>query len=103
MAWHVSNGVRYYYRSVREGRRVRRVYAGTGLRGELAAAADAARRAQRQADACAWEVLRARLRAADAVVAGLARAAETAAHAHLLRGGFRRHARGHWRRRRGAR
>jgi hypothetical protein len=34
-------------------------------------------------------------------VASLAQAVQAVVHAHLLLGGFHRHARGHWRRRRG--
>lgn len=47
MGWEMRRGKRVYYRKVREGRRVRSVYCGTGERGEQAAREDAARRAAR--------------------------------------------------------
>lgn len=45
MGWEVRRGMRCYYRKVREGRKVRSVYCGSGERGEAAAREDAERRA----------------------------------------------------------
>ncbi len=48
MGWEVRRGKRCYYRKVREGRKVRSVYCGSGERGEAAAREDAERRASRR-------------------------------------------------------
>lgn len=45
MGWEVRRGKRCYYRKVREGRKVKSVYCGSGERGEAAAREDAERRA----------------------------------------------------------
>jgi hypothetical protein len=103
MAWESRRGRgRYYTRTRRVGGRFVREYVGAGADGERAAAQDAALRAGRQAEAQAWRAARARLDAADATVAALADAVRALVRAHLLVGGFRCHARGSWRRRRGA-
>src|SRR5947209_2684518 len=47
VAWDVRGGGRYYYRSVRHGDKVRRVYVGTGPAAEAAAEYDALARAIR--------------------------------------------------------
>jgi hypothetical protein len=44
MGWELRRGKRVYYRKVREARRVRSVYCGSGERGEAAAREDEARR-----------------------------------------------------------
>ncbi len=98
MGWLTRGRKRYFYRSVRTGRAVRRVYAGTGEAAELAALEDTARRAE----ARAWRDERSRLAAADAALDRLADVARAFADANCLLGGFRKHARGEWRRRRGA-
>jgi hypothetical protein len=100
VAWDVRNGTRYYYRSVREGRRVRRVYLGTGPGGERAAAEDAARRARRQAQPEARRDEQARRDEADALITDLVRLTDALARAALMAAGYFRHARGAWRRRR---
>jgi len=79
-----------------------RTYCGGGERARQAADEDAARRAEREASARAWRAQQTRLEAADAVVAELIDGVEALARAHLLLGGYHQHARGHWRRRRGA-
>jgi len=54
MAWERRDSRTYYYRSVRHGSRVRKIYCGTGLAGQRAAKDEAASRAKRQAEALAW-------------------------------------------------
>lgn len=82
------------------GGRFVRVYHGAGAKGERAAAEGAAHRAARAAQAEAWNAERARLEAVDAVVERLTAGAESAARVALLLAGYRRHARGAWRKRR---
>jgi hypothetical protein len=48
MAWETTDGRRYYYRSVRRGDKVQKVYLGTGIFGEFAARWDEEKR-ERQA------------------------------------------------------
>jgi hypothetical protein len=92
----------YLYRYQKHDGRSRRVYVACGQQAERAHADDLRRRARRQALAGAVGAERRRLEGIDGLVGGLADAAQALARAHLLLGGFRRHARGHWRRRRGA-
>jgi hypothetical protein len=93
----------YLYRYERHNGRSRRVYVACGQDAQRAHADDLRRRARRQALAKAWQDERERLEGIDGLVGRLAEAAQALARAHLLLGGFRRHERGNWRRRRGAR
>lgn len=97
MGWETRGGSgRYYTRSTRRDGRVAREYLGRGPAAERAAAADAERRLAR-------EVAREDTRftaEVDSALAALSEALETLARAALLVGGFHRHARGEWRRRR---
>lgn len=101
MAWESRGGNgRYYTRSERVGNRVVRTYFGTGPSADFAALADHHRRARRAAHAAQRRLALTELATADACVATLCQAAETAASAALLAAGYHRHARGAWRRRR---
>ena len=101
MAWQMrGGGRRYYTRSARRNGRVKRLYVGAGDVGEAAAAADRDRRATRDAERESMRSTFSHLAEVDAQVAVLCEAAETAARAWLLLGGYRRHDRGAWRRRR---
>ena len=100
MAWETRNDRgRYYTRSRREGGRVVREYVGCGHKGELAAAADAARRAEREAERAAILSERERAQAIDAELASLHRTVDLLARGALLAAGFERHKR-QWRKRR---
>jgi hypothetical protein len=77
-----------------------RQYLGRGEVGELAAAADACRRAQRQIQAEHQRAARARWQAADQLLRELDSGVDLLTRAALLGAGYRQHARGHWRRRR---
>ena len=90
----------YCYRCQRSGRVVRRVYVGSGDQARAAAAEDARRRESHQADLAAWSALQADLDEADALVDELDRLTSAMIHYFLLSGGYHRHARSTWRRRR---
>ena len=99
MALEKRNGNLYYYRSVRDGEKVRRVYVGAGEIARIAHEHDEQRRAQeerrRQEERRAQEGL-------DALVAPvleIAEALEILIRAHLIAAGYRRYQR-HWRRER---
>jgi hypothetical protein len=101
MAWETRGGAhRYYTRSTKREGRVMRQYVGAGEAGEAAAAADQERRAARNAEREAMRSTLSRLAEVDRQVAVLCEAAETAARAWPLLGGYQRHDRGQWRRRR---
>ena len=92
-----GSGGLYYTRTRKvKGHRIRE-YVGGGPAGELAAALDAQRRAERQARLEQRREERARLQAADAPLAGLCGGSDLLARAALLAAGFREH-RGKWRR-----
>ena len=100
MAWETRNGNRYYYRSVRDGEKVRKEYVGTGPLALLAAEADETRRLlrQRQREQELEELER--LREADALAERLFEDVEALARAVLVASGYRNH-KGEWRLRRG--
>ncbi len=102
MAWETrQRGGRYYTRSKKVDGRVIREYVGTGLVGELAAAADERARAQRQAQQAAWQAACERIELAIAPLEEFDDAVETLARASLLLAGYHRHHRGEWRQKRG--
>jgi hypothetical protein len=100
MGWErTRSGGRYYTRSRKRGGKVIREYVGGGPVGELAAAADALRRAQRQAE---WEARRAdkaRWQAALGPLLELCSRAGLLVKATLLVAGYTQHARSSWRKR----
>ena len=100
MAWEARGGRRYYTRTRKVQGRFVRSYIGGGAAGELAAAADALRRADRRAAAEARRAEAASWQAALAPLRELCRVADVMARAALLAAGFHRHDRGQWRRRR---
>ena len=104
MAWERrKRGGLYYTRSHRVDGQVVRKYVGTGALAELAAAQDAAERADRAAAAAALRAERAGVAPAEAALKDFERAAEALMRAALAAAGYRQHHRGEWRRtRRGA-
>jgi hypothetical protein len=101
MAWEKRRSARYYYHSRRtpDGAVVKD-YLGRGPRADQAAHADAALRAQRDADRRAVLAEQAALAPLDATMTEVGVAAEVLAAAHLLANGFHRNNYGPWRRRR---
>ncbi len=102
MAWETrQRGGRYYTRSKKIAGRVIREYVGTGLVGELAAAADARARAERQAEKAAWRAEQERMEAALAPFKDFYDGVETLVRGSLILAGYHQHHRGEWRRKRG--
>jgi hypothetical protein len=91
------NGNRYYYRSAREGEKVRKVYVGSGRLAELRAEADRAERGRLRAERGRERDELGRLEALAAPVLEMGEAAEEDLRGHLLAGGCHRH-KGEWRR-----
>jgi hypothetical protein len=97
MSWEQGpRGRKYYTRTRRLGGRCVREYLGGGLEAQAAAAADALRRAERQAEAAARRQERDRLRATDELVLQLFEMASLVASAALVASGHHRHG-GEWR------
>jgi hypothetical protein len=100
MGWDTHSGRQYYTRTRRVGGRFVRQYLGRGEVGELAAAADACRRAQRHIQAEHQRAERVRWQAADQLLRELVGGVALLVRAAVLVAGYRQHARGEWRRRR---
>src|SRR3954447_7449028 len=90
----------YYYRSVRDGDRVRRVYIGKGPAAQLSALLVEERRSERRALSRAWRAREAALAGPDDRLRELSELADGLTRATLLAAGYHRHDRGAWRRRR---
>ncbi len=104
MPWESRNGKgRYYTRSKQINGRVFREYLGIGPHAEAAAAEDAHRRAERQAESDARKAAEAQRRKAEAPLRKLDEFARLLLAASLTAAGYRQHDRGAWRRRRHAR
>jgi hypothetical protein len=100
MSWQQGpRGRKYYTRTRRLGGRCVREYLGGGLEAQAASAADALRRAERQAQAAARRQEMERLRAVDGLVLQLFEAASLVASAALAASGYHKHG-GQWRNRR---
>jgi len=94
------NGHVYFYKSRRDGEKVRKVYVGAGEFAHVAAKLDEAKRQQREEEVAYWKAERERLEASAAFLKELEEAAEVLTRAHLLASGCHQH-KGQWRRRRG--
>jgi|SRR5215203_5797557 len=91
------DGKLYYYRSVRDGERVRKVYMGSGELARIAHEREIMRRAAEEHQRQEAERAREKLETLAAPVLELSEAAEILTRAHLIASGFRRH-KGEWRR-----
>jgi len=91
----------YYYRSVRDGEKVRKVYVGSGEIARISHEGDILRRTGREAEKEQEKEELERLEALAAPVLELSEAAEILARAHLIAAGYHRH-KGEYRRARSA-
>src|SRR5215211_9199021 len=97
MGWEERRGRLYYYRSVREGKRVRKEYVGGGALGQLVARLDDLERLQRKEEEAFFKEERERLQRSAAFLQELEEAAEILTRAELLVSGFHKR-NGEWRR-----
>ena len=100
MAWEQRGNQTYYYRSVRVGGRVVKEYAGGGLMGLLGAELDEDQREQRAVERERERAERERWAALEAPADELAMLTDALAGVALALAGYRKHARGEWRRQR---
>ena len=84
------DGNLYYYRSVRDGQRIRKVYVGAGNLARIVAEGDMLRRTAREQERKREKDELERLEALAAPLLELSEAAEILAHAHLIAAGFHR-------------
>ena len=91
------NGRVYYYKSRRDGEKVRKVYVGAGDFAHLAAKLDETVRLRREEDAAYWEAEREHLERSAAFLQELEEAAQILTRAQLLVSGFHKR-KGEWRR-----
>src|SRR5690349_15188529 len=97
VAWEKHGARRYFYRSVRRGGRVTKVYFGAGPAGEFAAAADALRRTENAAAAESARGARTVLNNAIALTEELCLGCGLLAACALLAAGYHRPSRHAWR------
>jgi hypothetical protein len=93
------DGNLYYYRSVRDGEKVRKVYMGSGELARIAHEREIRNRAAEERERQEELKEREKLEALASPVVGLCEVAEILVRAHLIAGGYRRY-QGHWRLRR---
>ena len=96
MAWSRRQCRRYYYRSVRNGHKVTKVYCGCGQAGERAAKEDAERRAARAAARQSWAELRREIERIEALSRQLSVVCSIFADAFMVLAGFHRPFRAPW-------
>lgn len=101
MALEKRNGNLYYYRSVRDGKKVRKIYVGAGDVARIAHETDILRRTGRKAQRDHQRRELERLEELAAPLAEVSEAAEVLARAHLIASGCHRH-KGEYRRARSA-
>jgi hypothetical protein len=100
MALEKRGGNLYYYRSIRRGDKVRRVYVGSGELATIAHERDLMERAQKEHRRQEERRELEKLESLAAPVLEIGEAAEVLTRAHLVAAGYRRH-KGEWRMRRG--
>ena len=95
--WVTRGAKKYFYRSVRRSGRVEKIYHGTGLIGEVAAAADDLRRAELKAQRQALQTEQGRCAEALALSRALIQANALLLEASFLAAGYHRQHRHQWR------
>jgi hypothetical protein len=95
------DGRLYYYRSVRDGEKVRKVYVGAGDLARICSETDILRRSSRRAQREREKAELERLKDLVAPLEEFSEAAEVLVIAHLVDGGYRKR-KGEWRRARSA-
>jgi hypothetical protein len=95
------NGQLYYYRSVRDGEKVRKVYVGAGEFARICSEIDILRRSNRRAQRERERAELERLKSLVAPLEEVSEAAKVLVTAHLVDGGYRKR-KGEWRRARRA-
>jgi hypothetical protein len=91
----------YYYRSVRDGEKVRKVYVGAGEFARICCETDILRRSSRRAQREREKAELERLKGLVAPLEEVSEAADVLVIAHLVAGGYRKR-KGEWRRARSA-
>jgi hypothetical protein len=99
MAWKTINGRRYYYKSEREGNKVKSTYFGAGEVGTLMAEMVALERLERAADREELREQREEFMAEETVVSEWFDGVQAVADAAIIAAGFHKH-KGQWRRKR---
>jgi hypothetical protein len=99
MALEKRDGNLYYYRHVRDGDRVRKVYVGSGELARIAYEQDLIKREAEEHKRKEEREEREKLEALVSSVEELSEVAEIITRAYLIAGGYRRY-QGHWRKRR---
>ncbi len=102
MAWVLRKNNRYYYRSIRRGRTVRRIYVGSNRQAAKPADEDDARRNQRLEAARMFRAHHTQRLRLEETVEQLHRATTDWADLVMALAGYHRHDRGGWRKRRAA-
>jgi hypothetical protein len=100
MGWKPIKGRSYFYRSVREGDRVRSEYVGAGETASLVALLIASERDQKEAERQAWKAERDQADAEERELADWCDRIEALASAVMVAAEYHRHHRGEWRKRR---
>jgi len=97
MAWEKHGDREYFYRSVRQDGRVKKIYYGAGPHAKFAASADALRRAERQAEDEKRRSQKEQLETALALSQEFDRLCDLLTNAALLAAGYHRPSRHFWR------
>jgi hypothetical protein len=99
MGWKTINGRRYYYKSERDGGRVKTTYFGTGESGLLISLLASEDRAEREAERAQRKAEREECDAEEKAVAEWFHGVQAVADAAIIAAGFHKH-KGQWRRER---
>jgi hypothetical protein len=97
MAWERRKNRRYYYRSIRDGPQVKRLYFGAGAAGQRAAWEDICRRLEQDYQAWQRHQEEENVQDAAAPLDALIEATDLLARASLLAAGYHQHNHGEWR------